>query len=96
LKKHLIIDRDVLERLPTLVPQRRLGFWMAVAELVESFGRPHIHSGLGIRKLRHKLFECRIGIDLRLLFQDRENDLYLTFLGSHDEVLKEVKSGKHD
>jgi hypothetical protein len=31
---------------------------LALCELTEIFGQPHIHSGLGIRKLGSKLFEC--------------------------------------
>jgi hypothetical protein len=93
LKRHLIIDRDVVSRLSSLPPERRFDFWKAVGQLIESFGRPHVHAGLGIRKLRPRLFEFRLGIDLRVLVRDRESDLYLTFLGSHDEVQKEIRSG---
>jgi hypothetical protein len=71
LKKHLIIDRDVVTRLSSLPPERRFDFWKAVGQLIESFGRPHIHTGLGIRKLRPRLFEFRLGIDLRVLVRDR-------------------------
>lgn len=28
----------------------------------EGFGQPHVHSGLGIRKLRKNIFECRTGL----------------------------------
>ena len=94
MKKHLIIDRDVMSRLTSLSSERRVDFWKAVGQLSESFGRPHIHAGIGIRKLGMRLFEFRLGIELRVLFLDRDNDLYLAFLGSHDEVRKEIRSGK--
>ena len=37
-------------------------------KLAEGFGNPHSHSGLGIRRLRKDLFECRAGLQLRVVF----------------------------
>jgi hypothetical protein len=68
---------------------------LALCELIESFGRPHAHSGLGIRKLGNKLFECRGGLALRFIFQDRPADLFVSFLGNHDEVKTLLRSGKY-
>jgi hypothetical protein len=68
---------------------------LALCELTESFGRPHVHSGLGIRKLGNKLFECRGSLALRFIFQDRADDLFISFLGNHDEVKALLKSGKY-
>ena len=42
----------------------------ALLDLAETFGRPHIHSGIGIRKLGKHLFECRGNRDFRILFLD--------------------------
>ena len=64
-------------------------------ELSENFGKPHIHSGISIRKLGSKLFECRANLALRFIFQDRTNDLYVSFLGNHDEVHALLRSGKY-
>jgi hypothetical protein len=36
--------------------------------LAEGFGRPHLHSGLGIRRLRKDLFECRAGLHWLIIF----------------------------
>jgi len=66
-----------------------------LCELTESFGRPHVHSGLGIRKLGEKLFECRADLALRFIFQDRPSDLFVSFLGNHDEIRALLKSGKY-
>ena len=30
--------------------------------LMEGFGKPHVHSGLAIRKLGKDLYECRTGL----------------------------------
>ena len=64
-------------------------------ELSENFGKPHIHSGLSIRKFGSKLFECRANLALRFIFHDRPNDLYISFLGNHDEVQPLLRSGKY-
>lgn len=69
---------------------------LALTDLVEVFGKPHIHSGLGIRKIGRKTFECRGNIDLRFAFEDREHGLFVTFLGNHDELRKLIRSGKFD
>ena len=36
--------------------------------LADDFGRPHGHAGLGIRRLRKDLFECRAGLHWRVVF----------------------------
>ena len=63
--------------------------------MVESFGSPHAHSGLGIRKFGKNLFECRGNLDLRFIFQNRPDDLFISFLGNHDEIRALLKSGKY-
>ncbi len=37
----------------------------------DGFGAPHLHSGLGIRRLQGNYFECRAGLKLRLVFRAR-------------------------
>jgi len=59
---------------------------LALCELTDAFGQPHRHGGLGMRKLGGKLFECRGTLALRFVFQDRGSELYVSFLGAHDEV----------
>lgn len=39
-----------------------------LTSLQEGFGLPHLHSGLGIRRLRKDLFECRAGLHWRIIF----------------------------
>jgi len=68
---------------------------LALCELTEGFGRPHLHSGLGIRKLGGKLFECRGNLALRFIFQDRPTDLFVSFLGNHDEIRALLRSGQY-
>ena len=93
--KLLSIDPSVLRRLRELPQDERVEGLLALCELVESFGRPHAHSGLGIRKLGSKLFECRGSLALRFIFQDRPTDLFVSFLGNHDEIKALLRSGKY-
>ena len=74
---------------------RRIECLLALCELTEGFGRSHLHSGLGIRKLGGKLFECRGNLALRFIFQDRLTDLFVSFLGNHDEIKALLGSGKY-
>jgi hypothetical protein len=56
-------------------------------EIIEAFGRPHVHSGLGLRRLRKSIFEFRISRDIRVVFLFfRPNRLQLVMTGNHDEV----------
>ncbi len=89
------IDPAVLRRLRELPKNERVECLLAFCDLAEYFGQPHIHSGLGIRKLGTKLFECRGNRDLRFIFQDRSADLYVAFLGDHDEIRALLKRGKY-
>ena len=95
MSKPLSIDPGVLRRLRELPKTERVECLLALCELIESFGRPHAHSGLGIRKLGNKLFECRGSLALRFIFQDRPTDLFVSFLGNHDEVKTLLRSGKY-
>jgi len=95
LSKPLSIDSGVLRRLRELPKAERVEWLLALCELDESFGRPHAHSGLGIRKLGNKLFECRGSLALRFIFQDRPTDLFISFLGNHDEIKALLRSGKY-
>lgn len=93
--KPLSIDSGVLGRLRELPKSERAEYLLALCELTESFGRPHAHSGLGIRKLGNKLFECRASLALRFIFQDRPTDLFVSFLGNHDEIKALLRNGKY-
>jgi hypothetical protein len=94
LKKPLAIDAAVLRRLAALPKAKRVECLLALCELAEAFGQPHLHTGLSIRKLTKTTFECRGNLDLRLLFHNRPDGLYVSFLGDHDEVRAALKTGK--
>lgn len=95
MKKLLVVKPQVFARLAALPRGERDECWDALLQLSETFGRPHLHSGIGIRKFGRHLFECRGNRDLRFLFLDLDTAVEVRFLGNHDEVHKEMKSGKH-
>jgi mRNA-degrading endonuclease YafQ of YafQ-DinJ toxin-antitoxin module len=50
------------------------------------FGQPHIHTGIDIRRLGKNLFECRVGLNLRLLFKFEPGTLVFVYSGNHDDI----------
>jgi len=95
LSKLLSIDPAVLQRLRSLPKNERVECLLSLCDLAEFFGQPHVHSGLGIRKLGTKLYECRGNRALRFIFQDRPTDLYISYLGDHDEIKALLRRGRY-
>ena len=58
----------------------------ALQVIPDCFGRPHVHSGISIRRLRKNVFECRAGLKLRLLFRENAGALEFFLVGDHEEV----------
>jgi hypothetical protein len=96
LKKPLVIDAEVLRRLASLPKEQRIECLLALCDLAETFGKPHLHTGLSIRKLTKRSFELRGNIDLRFIFHNRSDDLYVSFLGNHDQVRVALKNRRFD
>lgn len=67
---------------------------LALLEFALAFGRPHLHTGIGIRKLAPHVFECRAGLRLRLVIRDKPESLEAQFLGRHDEIHRLTRSGR--
>ena len=86
MKKSLVLSPAVQKRLRGLPESEKVGAVLALLELAEAFGNPHVHSGIGIRKLRANIFECRAGLANRFGFQDMDDALVVVFLGNHDEL----------
>ncbi len=91
----LSIDPGVIRRLRALPKNERSECLLALCDLVDQFGQPHVHSGLGIRKLGDKLFECRGNHDLRFIFLDRGDELFVSFIGNHDEIRALLRRGSY-
>jgi mRNA-degrading endonuclease YafQ of YafQ-DinJ toxin-antitoxin module len=64
----------------------------ALKLVLDGFGNPHAHSGLGIRKLGKHLYECRTGLAWRLVFEAQKGVLTFDFAGDHDEVQNYLRS----
>jgi len=63
----------------------------SLALLREAMGKPHIHSGLSIRKLGRSIFEIRAGLETRILFARESGDIVLVFAGNPKQVRTWVK-----
>ena len=95
MSKLLAIDPTVIRRLRELPKSEKVECLLGLCDLVDSFGQRHVHSGLGIRKLGGKLFESRGNRDLRFIFQDRGAELFVSFLGNHDEIRTLLRRGTY-
>ena len=86
------ISPDLLQKIRKLSKVKRAGIGAAIESARQVWGRPHEHSGIGIRNLGSGLYECRSGLDQRLVFQSFDGLLYFHFLGNHDEVRSFLRS----
>jgi hypothetical protein len=75
-----------------LLPSQQAVVNAAVARLEAAFGRPHQHSGLGLRAFG-RYFEFRAGLGLRVLFLSEKGDLFLCFVGNHEQLRAFIKQG---
>ena len=73
-----------------LSPPQQTAINATIARLPEVFGRPHLHSGVGIRPFGG-FYECRIGRDLRVLFVVDQGDFVLLTAGNHDQVARYIR-----
>ena len=89
--KNVEFDSRLLEQLRALPKERRREVGEVVSAVQEAFGRPHQHAGLGLRKLRRRHYEVRVGLGQRLVFEDRGEALHFKLLGNHNEVQRFLK-----
>jgi hypothetical protein len=75
-----------LKRVAKLSSTDREPIAAALRALSDGFGNPHLHSGLGIRRLRKDLFECRAGLRWRLVFFAEKGLLTACDPMTHDEI----------
>lgn len=78
-----------LRKLP---PADRRTVLEALVALSESFGQPHVHSGLSIRQLRKRVFEMRVGLALRVGFTLVGSSLLIQTVGNHDHIRSWLKA----
>jgi hypothetical protein len=90
--KDVELDEDFRTEVKALNKEARHLIGHAIAEVQRCFGNPHIHSGIGVRKLRPRLYEARTDLGERLLFEDRDDALFFFKRGDHKEIQKYLKS----
>lgn len=77
---------DLLEQLRARSKADRKIIGDAMNDVVSAWGRPHLHSGISIRRLTKTIYECRVGLEDRLafVFIATPPELVFFFLGDHD------------
>ena len=53
-----------------------------------------VSSGIGLKKLSQRLWEIRVGIDLRVVFSIDSDALNLVYAGNHNEIRRYLKRDK--
>jgi mRNA-degrading endonuclease YafQ of YafQ-DinJ toxin-antitoxin module len=65
----------------------RSALFETMLALPGALGRPHVHPGLGIRKLHPSgIWEARVGLGLRLVFTLEPDTLTLVRVGKHEDI----------
>ena len=90
------VTEDLLEQIRSRSKLERQEIGEAINQVLESWGHPHAHSGIGIRRLTKTIFECRVGLDDRLafVFIATPPELVFFFIGNHDEIQKLIRSNR--
>ncbi len=70
-----------------LSKDQRATLFEAILVLPRAVGAPHVHMGLGMRKLHASgIWEARVGQSLRLVFTLEPQGLTLVRVGTHDDI----------
>lgn len=87
------ITEDLLEKIRGLGKRERKDLGEAMNRVVAGWGQPHVHAGIGIRRLTRTIYECRVGLDDRLafVFIATPPELVFFFLGNHDEIKRLIR-----
>jgi len=92
------LDDELRAELRNWPKTNRKQIGRVIRRVQETFGSPHLHSGIGVRDLSPKgsplhVYECRVGLALRLIFTlERPQLLYFHMIGTHDDVRRFLKS----
>ena len=88
----MIYTRPKFDRaLRSLTAKQEAAVSSVIPRLESVFGRPHLHSGIGLRPFG-KYFEIRAGLDLRVLFLPEGGDFHLCFVGNHNQVRAYIRN----
>jgi mRNA-degrading endonuclease RelE of RelBE toxin-antitoxin system len=90
--KRVRIRPDLLKAIRAMPTADRKAVGERIAEAQRHLGQPHLHRGVGLRKLRDDWYEIRVGLKLRLVFENTPDALVFEFLGDHDDVRHFLKN----
>ena len=76
----------LLKRVAKLSATARGQISASLRALADGSGQPHLHQGLGIRRLRKDLFECRAGLQRRIVFFAEKGLLTAYDVMTHDQL----------
>jgi hypothetical protein len=66
-----------------------------VMQAMERLNRLFVHGerpeGLGLKQLRHGIWEVRAGLADRLLFQREEDEIQFLLVGDHNDIKRRLK-----
>ena len=82
----VVADKSCRAALAKLAPEQQVEVLAALRQLPTAFGRPHAHTGLGVRQLRRGIFEARVGLQIRVLFERDGDLLVIKTLGTHEDI----------
>lgn len=82
----LVVKPNIADALAALPEAEAAEIIAAINSIPVGFGRPHEHSGLGIRQLRPGVYEARVGLRLRAVFTRERDALFVRLVGTHDDV----------
>lgn len=63
----------------------------AVDRLLDYFATGQRPYGLGLKRLQHRYWEIRIGLDTRLLFELQADRLTFVLVGNHDDIRRAIR-----
>lgn len=85
-------EKSVRASLAKLEPDQQAGVMAVLRGLPSAFGRPHAHSGLGLRQLRRGLYEVRVGLHVRMIFERDDDVLVVKAVGDHDAIRRYLRA----
>ncbi len=75
-----------------LSADRRAAVFECILSLPRAIGEPHLHAGLGVRKLHISgIWEAQVGLGIRLVFALEKDVVILVRVGTHDAIRRYLR-----
>jgi hypothetical protein len=82
----VLLSERIQKTANKLPPDVREKAAKAIGEVTVAFGDPHLHRGLGLRKLARRSYEIRVHLQWRVVFVQDGKTLVAYDVMNHDEV----------